>query len=182
MAIDTRPATTSRWRDIARRILDELMPRLRACQDRKAARAMMNRAYPFGQRKMLPYRMWCLEVRLALDLLFPPEKPALNSVSFVINGNWFLNVRCTWCNRLVRGAQVHLRFDCLMCARKCAEAWALVDSAEWKVWKAAMIEDRRAALVFADWLDDRGQGELAAVFRAEVEKADSTIHKEKEKR
>lgn len=68
------PATKSRWRDESRRRIAVVLKTTFATADerRNAVRA----AYPFGERRGHPYKIWLSEVRRALDL------PRLSSAKF----------------------------------------------------------------------------------------------------
>jgi len=41
--------------------------------DERTIRLALRRAYPFGERRYWPYKVWCEEVDRALRRLFPPE-------------------------------------------------------------------------------------------------------------
>jgi len=56
----------SRWARIARRIIGETLARLPADASERERRRALSEAYPFGERRYHPYRVWCREVRRAL--------------------------------------------------------------------------------------------------------------------
>jgi hypothetical protein len=60
----------------------------------KVQQRALREAYPFGERKMLPYRMWCKEVRLALygtlERPLPPQPELKVEVTPA-------GVVCDWC-------------------------------------------------------------------------------------
>jgi hypothetical protein len=60
----------SQWRDAARKIVGDCLAGAHAMgvTDPKELRQLLKAAYPFGQRAMHPYKIWCDEVRLQLGL------------------------------------------------------------------------------------------------------------------
>lgn len=52
----------SRWREYARPIIARVLAET-AGQDEKVIRRALVEAYPFGERAMHPYKIWCDEVR-----------------------------------------------------------------------------------------------------------------------
>lgn len=55
------------WRDRARPIIAAVLAAHRG-EDLKTIRLALREAYPFGPRRMHPYRIWCDEVRAQLRL------------------------------------------------------------------------------------------------------------------
>lgn len=53
------------WRDHARPIIARVIAEV-GTQDRKALRAALRAAYPYGERRYHPYRIWCHEIRVQL--------------------------------------------------------------------------------------------------------------------
>ena len=53
----------SHWRDRARPIIQEVIKAWNG-QDEKELRKALHEAYPFGERKMYPYKVWLSEIRL----------------------------------------------------------------------------------------------------------------------
>lgn len=53
------------WRDIARPIIARVISEV-GTEDMKLLRAALREAYPFGERRYHPYRIWCHEVRVQL--------------------------------------------------------------------------------------------------------------------
>ncbi len=51
----------SRWRAHAAPIIADII-RVHKDQDEKQLRALISKAYPFGERKYHPYKIWCDEV------------------------------------------------------------------------------------------------------------------------
>lgn len=46
--------------------------------DIKEARRIIREAYPFGQRRFTPYKVWCEEVRRRLPGLYPQRTHPVN--------------------------------------------------------------------------------------------------------
>lgn len=62
------------WREHARPIIAEVIARV-GTKDRKALRAALRAAYPYGERRMHPYRIWCHEIRVQLgDVKMPTRE------------------------------------------------------------------------------------------------------------
>lgn len=61
------------WRSRARSIIADVIHRV-GTSDPKALRAALREAYPFGERKNHPYKIWCHEVRLQLGLVKVPDR------------------------------------------------------------------------------------------------------------
>lgn len=55
------------WRDRAAPIIAETIARVGRA-DMQALRKALRDAYPFGERAMWPYKVWCSEVRFQLGL------------------------------------------------------------------------------------------------------------------
>ena len=53
------------WRDICRPIIAEVIERV-GRSDEKALRKALREAYPFGERKYHPYKIWCSEIQVQL--------------------------------------------------------------------------------------------------------------------
>lgn len=67
----------SHWRGEAAAIIAEVIERV-GREDEKALRAALREAYPFGQRRYHPYRIWCDEVGRQLG-----TKPPLGSAKTI---------------------------------------------------------------------------------------------------
>lgn len=50
------------WRDRARPIIAQVLKDTRGQTDKEIRKALRD-AYPFGERRFHPYKMWCSEVR-----------------------------------------------------------------------------------------------------------------------
>lgn len=57
--------TKSPWRQTASRIIREVMKN-NPDADRKKLKRLISEAYPFGERRMHPYKIWCDEVKVQL--------------------------------------------------------------------------------------------------------------------
>lgn len=61
----------SHWRDRANRVIDGVLngrnPRTMGTAERKAVRDEISKAYPFGERRMHPYKIWLSAVRIAMS-------------------------------------------------------------------------------------------------------------------
>lgn len=53
------------WRDHARPIIAKVIREI-GTEDIQALRKALREAYPFGERKYHPYRIWCDEIRVQL--------------------------------------------------------------------------------------------------------------------
>ncbi len=56
------PSYGATWRDHARPIIAKVIARV-GRDDVKALRRALREAYPFGERRYWPYKVWCDEVR-----------------------------------------------------------------------------------------------------------------------
>ena len=66
------------WRDHARPIVARVLEKTKG-QDEKAIRAALFEAYPFGQRKYHPYKIWLDEIRVQRGKKRKSLKEALGS-------------------------------------------------------------------------------------------------------
>lgn len=58
------------WEKLAGPVIDRTI-RLNPTADEKALRAALSKAYPFGERRHWPYKVWCRLVRIAIAIRFP---------------------------------------------------------------------------------------------------------------
>lgn len=158
--------TSSEWRLAARRRIQSVLARLPRDADLKAKRRALREAYPFGERRYHPYRMWCSEVRAALG---PAKKAEPATVDWEVIEKWckpfYVLVKCGWCMNQVRTR------GCLACGPRVDELTDLLASPDFmSLLKAvrADVADPLPRLVLADWLDERGYDQLAELFRATV--------------
>jgi hypothetical protein len=75
---DERPRlySGSHWRETSMRRCSAVLDALPKATTEKEARAALRNAYPFGQRKYHPYKIWCDEVRKQLARRFGVDAPA----------------------------------------------------------------------------------------------------------
>ena len=59
------------WRGAAQAVLQDVFAELPAAATIQQARKAIKDAYPFGQRAMWPYKVWCDEARLWMEKRFP---------------------------------------------------------------------------------------------------------------
>lgn len=60
-------AEVSRWRDIARPIIERVLKDTEG-QDEKKIRKALREAFPFGERRYYPYKVWLDEIRVQRGL------------------------------------------------------------------------------------------------------------------
>lgn len=63
----------SYWRNTARSIISTAIAELPAPtngDEFAALRRLVGKSYPWGERKMHPYKMWCMEMAIAFDRLY----------------------------------------------------------------------------------------------------------------
>lgn len=61
------------WRDIARPIIAEVIDR-EGTDDMRKLRRALRAAYPFGERRRWPYKVWCHEIRVQLGQVEFPKR------------------------------------------------------------------------------------------------------------
>lgn len=69
------------WRCRARRVIVRVLEELPVGVDLKTKRTALRQAYPFGERRGWPYKVWLVEVRLQLAIDAPQSQgePILDS-------------------------------------------------------------------------------------------------------
>jgi len=67
----------SRWREIAAPIIYEVIERY-SDSDMRTLRKALRDAYPFGDRKYHPYKIWCDEMKRQLGRPIANRKSAMN--------------------------------------------------------------------------------------------------------
>jgi hypothetical protein len=60
------------WRDSARPRIAKVIEEV-GTEDMKALRKALFEAYPYGERRYWPYKVWCDEIRTQLGLKRPKE-------------------------------------------------------------------------------------------------------------
>lgn len=145
----------SKWRAISRARIAEALAALPAGHMLADAKKAIYDAYPFGERAMLPYRMWCEEQRKALArytaVLEAKAPPKLTGVVMVKkDGRPWIDVRCAWCDGGVKGG-------CIVCLKyHLALTALLLHPLRVKLWLACWAKEEGAAEALADWYLDQG--------------------------
>ncbi len=62
------------WREQCRPIIAEVIKTV-GLDDMKVLRKALRDAYPYGERKMWPYKVWCSEIRKQMEI---PEIPDMS--------------------------------------------------------------------------------------------------------
>jgi len=57
------------WRDHAKKVILQVIKENKGC-DEKTMRKKLRDAYPYGQRAMHPYKVWCDQVNKTLVVLY----------------------------------------------------------------------------------------------------------------
>lgn len=70
------------WREYAAPIIHEVITRV-GREDEKALRKALREAYPFGERRYHPYKIWCSEVNRQLGTP-TPVKPDPRQMGFEV--------------------------------------------------------------------------------------------------
>lgn len=166
--------TRSRWRRASQQAIETaLEDRLGVdCMTEAQLRKVIDAAYPFGERAHHPYKVWLKVVReeMARRGFRKQAKPDTEPHFRLLHGvlaysglkrcDWWLELRCDYCEKartLTRG--------CLLCASLQDQLDALVNTDEWRHWLKQVRADATVALIFADWLEERGYDEVAHLFR-----------------
>lgn len=146
-------------------VIDRVLQACPAEWDEQQVREAVSNAYPFGERKYHPYRVWLDCVQELLDQRFPRPAVDLGTPNIQIlhlggPRNWWLELHCNYC-RLTSGQSK----GCLMCARLYDEMNWLLTSYEWMTkWKPMLLARSESHMLFAEWLEEHGHDELAVVF------------------
>jgi uncharacterized protein (TIGR02996 family) len=150
--------TPSPWRVRAREVIAATLARLPRNATAAERRRAVREAYPFGERAMLPYKMWLKEVHIALGRR---EKKNAPPPRVVVTPD---GVACGWCGP--EGQDV-----CLCCSTaRWKHAHHPTDWTRWREWLRAIDADPADAvtrLAFADWLEESFWEEEAARVRRE---------------
>jgi hypothetical protein len=154
----------SRWRVAARRAIERGMEGVTPADSEKALRDAISAAYPFGERRMMPYKIWLDEVKKEMLRRFPkppvrPDDPRLVLTRGATSGTHTISrrlaVACGWCNQ--RG--------CLQCAAPQARLAALTGNDEWRALWIGFLDGETPANVLADYADEWGYEDVAALLR-----------------
>jgi uncharacterized protein (TIGR02996 family) len=164
-------AAPSRWRALARTIIDAVLAGLPADASEAARRLAVSRAYPWGERSNHPYKAWLAEVRAVLGpdvhTRHNPRPVAYELTPAHWTTPFYVTVRCDWC----RAKDGNCR-GCLMCAGLTDPLTDLLANPEFVAFLRACRAtpaDPTPRLALADWLDERNHHLLADVFRASTE-------------
>ncbi len=151
--------TPSPWRQRSRRAIMNALAIYRMNHpppwDRAEERAAISAAYPFGERKHHPYRMWLAEVKHVLG----PARPGPPARVRIFPAG----VACGWCKDPERG--------CLACLPTWWRWRAVQNWDPWYQWLdalAAAPEDTDLMGVFSDWLEEQGFADQAALYRQDA--------------
>lgn len=144
----------SYWRARARPVIARVLAAAPPEVTEKEARRLLSAAYPFGEKDHHPYRMWCAEVRAALELRFGARRkkqaPGAAPPRYALlerNGPW-LDVRCGWCEDRPAGG-------CLVCVRLHQRVREVVSLPDWKrLRSAAAGGDGLARAALQDFLEE----------------------------
>ena len=137
-------ATESPWRRRSREVIEATLAALPPDATLADKRRALRDAYPFGERRYTPYKIWCVEVRDALGTQRLTPQP--EAVLIGPHG-----VRCDWCRPSPDG--------CLACsdARRKFAAMHMKDRTMLRRLLIAALEgDEADRLVLADWHEEYG--------------------------
>lgn len=160
------------WRTRARMVIERTLQSLSPeATDTEKRRALFD-AYPFGPRAHHPYRIWREEVRAALKVLpgqnLPDlaKQPSTCRLRFTTNpssefNRWWLTVDCTWCDDRVKGG-------CLVCLPLYQRMRRLLDDRTFTTFREAILLDPSGTPALADWLEERGDDDLAEQVRLQM--------------
>ncbi len=59
-------ATKSNWRMYTNKVIVDVITKNPTVREEKELRRLISKAYPFGERAMHPYKIWCSEVKNCL--------------------------------------------------------------------------------------------------------------------
>lgn len=141
---------------VIRRTLATLPPTMTAEEKRKR----VSDAYPFGERAMHPYKMWCKAVRSVLGRK-PTKAMALEQPIYEVTKNPTLRavVRCPWC----KGSSIEVRcgtFSNSFCCAELSDAlrtwWGNAEFVN-LFCEANKPERSLEVGIVGDWLMDQGE-------------------------
>lgn len=136
--------TESPWRLRSREVIQATLATLPVGTPLPEIRRALRAAYPFGERKYTPYRLWCSEVKKALQASKPP---AIELVHVLLGPD---GVLCDWCKDE----------GCLGCAERRAAYARMPKLDELRTLLAASLATARgeslARKALADWYEEHG--------------------------
>lgn len=59
------------WKTISIKTIEKVLSENKGKTEAEIRKAL-HYAYPFGERKMWPYKVWLKEIKIRMDKLFPP--------------------------------------------------------------------------------------------------------------
>ncbi len=139
----------SQWRQRSAIVIASVLSTLPPSATLKDKRNAIRAAYPFGQRRFHPYKMWLKEVNAALS----PQEKKHRSPAVVSVGPQ--GVICGWCD----GKQ------CFGCLGARVQTEQVKDRPEWLgFWSQIDAGNQSARTALADWLKDQDLEELAKLI------------------
>lgn len=151
----------SKWREHSRKVIGMVLESLPKDASYKEAKIALHAAYPYGERRYTPYKIWCEEVKLALLDIFSMEVHKIQVPLVIrlthgknrnVTDNYCLEVICPW-KRRCGGC-----FGCQEARYYLAEL--LADGSEFGALLASARENSKEhfrAGVLADWLQEHGE-------------------------
>ena len=123
----------SEWRDIARRVIERTLESLPPETTRRGKLEAIKRAFPFGERRNWPYKVWLQEQAAAID---PARgRPRLVFVRPVfLAGSWQGIVCCEWCQG---------QGGCIACCVLRARLHELTPTMPWHSWVKLLLAFKR---------------------------------------
>lgn len=151
----------SQWRTRSRQVIARVMASAPADATLPQVRRLLREAYPFGERAMHPYKMWCSEQRIALNQWRgkseekEPEPQANRCgvrMTFLRSGHPWIDVVCPWCDGKIAGG-------CMICVHHHNTMVEALHHPERKALAMAQrAGDRLAGKLLADWYRDHIPG------------------------
>lgn len=167
----------SQWRVRSRQVIARVMASVPADATLPQVRRLLREAYPFGERAMHPYKMWCIEQRIALNTwrgkvaakgsiksLERARTTAAVRMRFLrfsepspLTGQPWLDVVCSWCDGSIAGGCM----VCVQCHNTMIEA--LHHPERKALAMAQRAGDKLAGKLLADWYRDHIPGLIEEV-------------------
>ncbi len=148
--------TKSPYRREAGRIIRAVLASLPPDATWKEKHAALKEAYPFGERRHHPYRMWLTEQTRAIGSRGKPKKgrPEAPGIRFRLAGmaaKPWLSIACGWCDDKMAGG-------CICCMPLYRRLEFIVTDPRWLAMQRAIAEeqDEAARCAIRDFLQDHG--------------------------
>lgn len=155
----------SQWRRRSREVIHEVLSQLSPGATDRERRIAIRKAYPFGERRNRPYRIWLSEVR---KIVGTNSKGAAESIPEVrieldtSSGDLEVKVACGWCN----GSNC---LACLQSRKRVERQYCMTDWKKWLEWLELIKDgDFVTKLAFADWVEEQGWPEESQRIRRGV--------------